>query len=62
MNLLKLGRFTIDLLHLWGKVNKLAFQNKILKGLLIIELRKYEGHTLGLTLKDKYKQVKHKRF
>ena len=62
MNRFKLGRFTIDLLHLWGKISRLTFQNNILKGLLLIELRKYEGQALGLSLKEKYRWVKDKRF
>lgn len=57
-----IGRFTIDLLHLVGTIGKISFENKILKGLLLIELRKYEGSALGMSLKEKYKKVKKKRF
>ena len=45
-----------------GTIMWLNFENNILKALLIIELRKYNGQALGLTLKEKYRIVKGKRF
>lgn len=61
-NRMRFGRFTIDLLHLLGKIMQLQFKNNTLKALLLIELRKYEGQALKLSLKKRYQIAKRNRF